>query len=395
MARTKKRAIYALVESTFSTDPDTDGSDYLSIPAYVVGDLKDELQLLVTDYQMGRDRSTTPQVGPDGASFDFETPYIGYGDALGAGEMSPAADWFDTLLLHFFGSTSVVAGVAISGTSATTVSGGTDVFNTGDVCSVWEAGYPSTAAERSFVQLVQNDTSPWTVAPGFPDAGPGAAGAVAYGSRMYRPDDDGGATLSFVYVEDDVQYTLTGCRITSFKIRGDAGKEVRCMFSVRVDTKAITTKASLPAALTEPARQPVRLAMSPVHLGTTNLGHVGSVEIDFTPNTATLDSTNGNANGRAGDELINVRPTVTINPPADSTRSHFTLKRVQTEGAVMIQLGRGQLTTGVLNSGAVCFPLGSAREVTLEDENGRLRNSVKIQADDAGASYGYCIVARF
>jgi hypothetical protein len=394
MARTRKKALYVVAEATFGTDPDADGSDYLPIPAQDLSDLKDDLELIETNYFTGRARSTTPIVGRDGASFTFKVPFQGYGTAAGNGAAPAAVDYLDTMLLHIFGSASTNNGVTVTATSSSSITGGTDVFNIGDVTMVYEAGYPSAVAQRSHAQLVTTNTSPWTVIPGFADAGPDA-GSVAFGSRSYRLDDDGGATLAFVYVEDDVQYTLLGCRVSSFKATAEAGQPIMLEFDVRCSTKAITTKASLVATLlTTPVAVPL-LVMSPVWFGTTNMGHVGKITLDWALETAVLDSTNGDAAGRGGDESIQAMPTITIDPPADSTRSHFTLKRTAAVDEVMVQFGRGQLSGGAINSGLVCFPAATARTVDIQDENGRLRNSVEFKADDAGATFAQAIFARF
>lgn len=401
MARNRKKALYALVEASYAAEPDADGSDYLPIPARVIGDLSDNLELIETNFFTGRDRTTTPMGGPDGASFDFETGFIGLATSAGNGQSPSAVDWFDTLLLHTFGAATSVNGVSITASTASTITGGVDVFNGGDVTMVHEAGYPA-AAERGHAALVQSATSPWTISPAFPDAAGPGVGSVAYGSRSYRLTDAGGASLAFVYVEDDVQYTLLGCRITSFKISAEAGKEIRCMWSVRSDSKAITTKASLATPLLTSTPRISKLALSPVFYGSTNMGHVGSIEVDFGVNASVLASVNGTVNGRGGDESINQRPTATIDPPADSSRSHFTLKRgAANEGPgagdeLMIQLGRGFFGgTTALGAGCVSFPNAAAREVTIKDDSGRLRNAVTFNADDNGAAYAQAVLARF
>lgn len=395
MARRQKAALYVLVESTFGTDPDTDGSDYLSVPCTNLSILKDQLALIETNYFTGRDRSTTPIVGADGASFDIEVPFIGLSTSAGNGASPPAADWFDTLLLNYFGSSSTVNGVSITATAAGTITGGTDVFNTGDVTMVQENNYPTATTERGFAELIQSNTSPWSIEPDFPDGAGGGAGGTAYGSRMYRFDDDGGATLAFVYVEDDVQYTLLGCRCTKLKIVGKAKDIYRCTFTVMCDSKTVTTKASLPVALTEPATEPVKALYAPIFFGSVNLGHIESVEIDFNEESGEVASTQG-LNGRGGMELLSPRPTITVNPPADATRTHLAYKRTAVEDELMVQLGRGFFAGGgALRAGCVSFPLATARDVETVDENNRLRQSVKFQADDAGALYGYCILARF
>lgn len=393
MARSKKRNLYVLVESAYSTEPSADGSLYLPVPCLELGDLSDDLELITTDYMTGRDRATRCIIGPDGAGFTFTTPGIGYATAGADGAAPAAVHWFDTLALHYFGNATTTSGEAITGTAATTISTtGVDPWNAHDLVPVYEAGYPSTAAQRSFWQYVTGQSGSFTydVVPGFADSGPGAGG-VGYAVRKYRPDDDGGATLSFVYVEDDIQYTLGGCRVLQFSGAGTAGREWRWSFTVRADSKSITTKASLPAALTAPTPSEIMLAYSPVYFGTTNLGDIGSVEVDFASTAAVLESVNGNANGRAGDELINVRPVVTVNPPRTSTTLGY--KRNATQDELLVQIGRGALSGGALNTMCVHFPAATAREFQVQDANGRIRTQLRFFAEDWGAAAPYCQLA--
>lgn len=382
MSRTRKRALFVDTETTYGSDPSANGSGYAAVPCFSIGDLTDGKEQLETAYHTGTVYDTAPETGKDGGSFDFETPVIGLETAAGDGTDASTVtdDWEDALLLHTYGNQTTTSGEGLlSVASATAVTLDADAYNVQNLFPVYEAGVPAAGA-RSQWNLVTVDPADnsYTIAPGFAENPTGAG--VAYGSKIYRPDDDGGDPLSFAYQDDELIYRCSGARVTSHSITWAAGQMLRSRWSVRFDNKTeeASTKTSLPTALAAPAITPLKGLLSPVWFNGT-LYATSRVEINFNLETSEEMSTAA-TNGRAGDELIKAQPTIVIEPLR--TDAILNLKRNVTKGRLLIQLGGGVLSGGVLNT--MCFHAEEAyvSDVSPADENGRTRQQVTLTVSE-------------
>lgn len=390
MARTRRKALWgALQTGGYDTDPSANGSGYTPWPCDVLPDLADKKEPLPTTYQTGDNWDTELEEGPDGWELSgVELPLIGLATAAGDGvdASTVTADWLNDILTHVLGATLATTpgeGVAsIGGATAMTLDG--DVLDLYDLVPVYEAGVPALPRTQWEIVTVDPADNSYTIAPGFADYGtvPPTGAAVVYGVKRYTFDDDGGVPMAFVYRDDGQDYTLLGGRCTSMQIRIPAGGgRVKLVTSWRGNTKTAESKASLPAAVVAPAITPIRGVRSPVWFNGTNYGSA-EITIDFGISAAEIQSTAG-SEGRAGDEHVFQAPMVTIRP--QYTNAINNLKRNVTKGRLLVQIGGGILSGGVLNTCAVHFDQAQAMVVTRTDDNGVARQEVQFKASNPGA----------
>lgn len=388
MASTKKKSLYLAAESTYGTDPSTNGSGYTPIPAMPVGEIVDELEQLATNYSTGRLHDTAPVVGPDGASLSFTVPLIGLSAEAGDGASPPADDWLDIILTHIFGAQTKLDGEGVAtGSTSTNLVLDTDEYGVGDLLP-YNLGTGVTQWVRVTADAADGS---YTVAPAMSPLAVDAG--VIYGSTRYRFTDGGGATLSAVLVDDTVgTYRLGGGRVTGFVISGGAGQMYSAEVTMRFDAAAedASAKTSLPAALTAPVVTPLKAMLSPVRFNGTAYPSA-STRLDFGIEATRVQATSG-TNGRSGDVVIRLSPMLTIVPlRTDAIRE---LRRLVTQGPVDIHFGAGVRSGGALNSMAATFGNAFVEQVSAQDDAGLARQSVTIKAIDAGAAGVHFQVAR-
>lgn len=394
--RTRKRTIYIATETGgYGVEPSADGSGYLWVPSQEVGDLADDLTPLETNWFTGRGLPTAEIPGPDGASFVATTPLIGL--ATAAGDTVDAStipdDWLDAMLLNALGAVQTTEGEGFgAGSAGADLVLDSDVYDIGDPIVAFEAGLPAAGARAQWGQVtVDGEDGTYTVTPAFA-ANPTDA-AFAYGCKVYREDIDGGAdSIAIVYIEDDVQYTLLGGKITSLTINAPINGIVRCAWGMRFDSKTVTTKASLPAAGDGPAITPIRSVLNPAFFAGTNLGHVAEINVELGLQATQIMSINGTPNGRASDELVGLSPAVSVNPLR--TTSDINLKRNGTRAPLQVQLGRGLFSGGVLNSVGILAAEAIATSVGPQDADGVQRNLISFGVRDGGATSRFIQVCR-
>jgi len=387
MARTRKKGVYIDTESTYGTDPSGDGSGYLWIPALELGELVNGKEQLETNYFTTRNWATKAIAGRDGWSFDVTVPLIGLATAAGDGTLAASVDWLDAILTHIFGATAATTGEGVDTSGTNTIDLDTaGQFDSQDPIPVFEASVPSATPRTQWVIATDDgDGGSPTIeqiatAPDWESAPTGAA--VAYGSKAYTFDDDGGASVAFAYVDDEITYELLGGRCTACSIVSEVGQIVRMSLSFAGDnlTEDTSGKSALPAAGSAPAISPVIGLKAPVYHGETKYP-TQSVEIDFGIAAAELQTTE-NVNGRSDWQLISANPTIKIKPLR--TNAILDLQRNVTSARLLVQLGSGVLSGGVLNTIMIHAEEATASEVTRIDDNGISRHEVTFQVSDAG-----------
>jgi hypothetical protein len=393
--RERKRQIHFMAEATYATDPDADGSSYLYCPAEGIT-YEEQTEILDTAYSTSRNFPTEAEVGAQGHTVSFSVPLIGLSAAVGNGTDASTItnDWLDVLLLSALGLQVTTEGESVTGSTTTSLTTADSNWATAqNLVPVHIASIPAAAPRTQWSQIQSSATGTTNLAPTL-QASPGN-GAVAYGTKQYRVDDDGGSSLALVLTDDALVYTFLGGRITSLRITGEHKRRAMMAVTIQFDRRSLDTgKTSLPsAALVAPT--PVKMFRSPVHHNNVRIP-TRMVEIDFGLAAAEVQDTES-TNGRAGYELVSIAPTVTIEPLRADT--YDLLKQNLTRGPVLVQLGAGVVANSILNSLAVFFARAEAREVTYTAQDGITRNRVVFTAVDriefsAGVASMFMTIAR-
>jgi hypothetical protein len=382
---TTKKVTLLIASETggYGVDPSANGSGYVA--ARVFGGttpmLKRTRPPLETDYATGRNAPTAHDVGPDGAELQFETPLMGFATSKTAGQAAPANDWQDILWDSAFGANTNYAGMAVTSSGNTELTTGTSTATTQDLLCVQDAAVNSTRAQW---RQATTSASPYTIDHAW-DANPTAT-AVAYGIKMWRLLDStgGGYSIAAYYVLDGTPYTLLGGRPTALKIIMAAGKQVRCQWTVKFDNCTQTSKASAPV-VSAWTGTPIVGDLASVEWGGTAYD-AKELELDFALQASDQESVQG-TNGRANIEVLGSAPVVTLSPLFAT--SWDTDYHAGTTRSVGIRFGSGVLTSGALNTCGFFAQLGQIIQAPeLQDDNARVRQSVRIAARDPGIFTG-------
>lgn len=393
--RSKARSLYLAVESSYQTDPSADGSGYTAIPAEGLGYPVDNLELLETDTATGTLNDTPPEPGRDGASIDFSIPMLGMltraGDGTDASTITD--DWLDMILEHIFGTqrTLVGDGVDVGSTASNLITDGDETYAVGDLLPVYSGGLAIRRAQWAHVDTV-NSASDYDVSPDFVTSLTTAY--VAYGSKNYRFSRGGGSTLAGVFVDDNIgTYENLGGRITSFTVAGEAGKRIMAQCSMRFSSKNedAAGKSALPAAAAAPATTTLKCISSPVWFNGVQYG-TKRAEVQWGLETAPVDDVGG-IEGRSGDEVIRLVPRVVIEPLR--TDAILELKRNQTTGPVMVQIGAGDASGSSLGGMCFAFDQGHVENHGDSDDQGHARNTITIKITNPRAGRIYAQASRF
>ena len=387
--RTRRKSLYLALEQdggsppapTPGVDPSADGSDYDYVPTEALAAPLDQKAPITTETSTGRPYPTESEEGPDGAALNgVRMPLVGLpsspGDQVNASTVPDT--WRDILFRHALGVQQTTQGRNVtSSTNGGLVLAG-DVLGVQDLVPVFEANVP---AGRPRVQwglvTAVNDPGDYGVAPNWV-ANPSSA-AVARGAKIYRDTDEGGPTLAAVVVDDTLRYRMLMGRCNSLRFTADHGKKAFMEAGFAFDSKVLDAgKTALPAAVrTTPT--PIKFSRSPVWFNGSRIS-TRSLEITLGVAAAALGGSAGD-NGRVGNELISIAPTIVIEPLRND--DYLEYKRAQTtKGRCLVQVGAGILTAGVLNSYCFHFELVEAREVTDVDDNGRVRHRIVFHAVD-------------
>lgn len=384
--RTRKRTLYVANEATYGTDPDADGSDYMQVPTLELGVIKDGAEQLATGYFVGRAHGmTAPVIGRDGWSLDFTVPLMGLATAAGDGTAgsSVAVDWLDSFLQHIFGTATSVTGegLATAGSATTCTLDAATPYANQDILPVYQAAVPAVARTQLNVVTAGGGTTSLTLAPGWSDYGtnPPTGAAQGYGYKLYQPSDEGGLSLAFVYADGTTNHTLLGGRCTACTIKMDSPGQIwKMAMTFSGDSRLTSGKGSMDV-VTAVTTTPLKGLLSPIWHGTTQYA-VSSIEIDLGIAAAEQGSTAA-ANGRAAFESMSMAPTIKCTPLY--TEAILNLKRNATKGRLLVQMGAGVLSSGVINCIGIAAEEAHASAVETTDDGGRVRQSVEFTVSDA------------
>lgn len=382
---------YALAESTFGSDPDSDGSSYL-VGSIIGNPLpSDEYQLAETNYATGRNRDTAAVPAVDLASIPLEMPMVGLSAAATDASPTPTAvDFVDTIVTSALGASATVVGDGLAaGGTTTTVVVDNDVRNVEDLILTQFA----TNSQWRNITAESGGPVTYTVTPAMSGA-PDAALDV-FGYRYWLQTDNGGPTFSYFSSVGGTGWRLSGCKPTSLKFILEAGKPGRISTTIRADSLTQDSgKSSLPAAslLTTPM---IIGKLGSVYWGTTSTP-ISKLEIDFRLNTVdVMDLTQ--TNGRGDIIVTRQKPRITIFP-ADST-ALSTDFRAGTERSLLIQMGNGLLSAARVNTWCFFAQTAQIKSNKIVSDGGYLRRQLVIDVTDAGirtgtTAYRYWTLAR-
>lgn len=394
MARTLFKAGWIAPQSALNTDPSTNGSGYLWVPAYSIGEVPSGTAQLTTDYFTGRDQGTLPVPGADGGAIEVVTPVIGLPTEAGDGVSSGAGadDWNDCINEnHVTDSPTEREGenVLSSGAAEITFDAAATNLVPGDLIAVYDAA--ALPGRTQWALLVSGTgAGPYVTAPAWEEE-PTAA-AIAYAARQYvwTTSTLGGSHQAWTLMDSNVDggnttyYRCLDGRLQSRSIVFDAGQRIEdrqtWMFDSIVEDRA--NKTNLPTPGVSPAVSPLVGLYSGVWFNGTAYA-TKRVSIDFNIEMNQVDATSG-PNGRAGFEILKCQPTITIEPEAtDALRD---LKRgMSTSGPLLVQLGAGVFGT-VLNTCAFHAASAYVMEAARTDDGGRARQTVTFKVCDPGST---------
>lgn len=353
-------------ESTFSTDADPDGSDYVLIPAEGMAWKPTHATIEREVQRAGLLQSIESQAGGKGGQLTLKVGLQGLSTVAASTVQGVIAPWLSRLLKACGYVEAATTGTTVAGAGSTTTS--VDVtLSTSLVAGtmVMIGGEARLVTARSVGNITV--TPPLTSAP--------ANGVVVYGSSTWYLDDAGTYTptyCSFALKRHNTEVTITGCAGTVMLEPVDAKGRAMLSFTFEADSWATTTsKSSVPATFTA---QTNLLAMaSPFWWGSTK---TAVARFGFDPGLALseMPSTQG-TQGRAGWAITGENARITATPyQADSTyRGDFA---TPTSRNTLLQIGA---TGGA--AFAVAFQVGQLVELPADADIGGLRgNDLVIRA---------------
>lgn len=327
-------SLYVEPESTFATDPDSDGSDYAYVPGardiVVSGALT---ELIARPLQTSTVTQVAGVPGAQGGQVSFKIDLPACTANAGAGVT--VNEWITTLLESCGFDETLGTGSTIS-TGATTTSlpvAETSGYSVGSAVGWVNA---SSVMEVAFVTAMSAASGAGTLTVAPPLSGSPANSAVIYACAKYIQSDKDPGTCAIHVKRDGFQYTLLGCRGT-VKIGGMSAKGVPTLdFSYQVDSYTTSSKASLPAAAL-PTWNPMVAKGGRVHFDTTAMPI--SV-LDFDPGfTMSVRPSISGANGRAGWAITDRKGGGKFSY-ADYLSTFGTNYAAGTEMALTFQIGR-------------------------------------------------------
>lgn len=246
---TKLGALWVKAESTFSTDPDTDGSSYLMVPAEGISVTlaKPPIEREVMRSGLGQSISSTP--GQKGGTVSFIVPLHGLATAAASAVAAVLDPWLQALLEACGLLVISGTGTAVTGSGSTTT-----VIDVTSAAGITAGTLVMIGGEVRLVTAVDTGATPdnITVTPAL-SAIPTAA-TVVYSSASAVIDNAGTyepTTAAFAWQHDGDEVTLLGCAGTVKIEPYDAGARPMLSFEFQVNTWANTTnKVSLPSSVT-------------------------------------------------------------------------------------------------------------------------------------------------
>jgi hypothetical protein len=340
MGVAKFQRVFACAESTFSTDPDSDGSDYTQGATYdaVFTPTQESIERNVQRSGLGLRIPNT--LGGKGGTLTFKLDVPGLTTAA-ASTVEAVMNTFLSLCLRKCGlAEGLGTGTTVTGSGSTTTS-----IDCTNAAGISETSLVMISGEVRVVTGVSSNTI--TVSPAL-SAIPSAA-TVVYSSASYVPSDADPGTAAFVVKGEDDEYTLLGCKGTVKLGAADARARPQFEFSFNVDNWSRTSKASLPAETSLVKPTPLTLRSSPFWWGATKYP-ISNVAFDPGFVVSPKPSTQG-TQGRAGWVVTDENSVLSVKPyMATAWSTDF---EALTERVATMQVG-----ASAAGAFAVVFPKG-------------------------------------
>jgi hypothetical protein len=392
--------LFVAPESTFATDPDADGSDYLFVPQMDAQFPSDTQRLEDPNYSYNVDVPSSLVPVQAGAELQLTVPAVGYAAASGDGAAAPTQDWLDKLLANAFGSVTSLGGEGV-GTGSTTSNAILDTplasLVAGHLLPVnfADAGHAAAYLNRMHWRFVNSvgGAPTYGVAPVWPEAP--ANGDVVYGSAQHIFNGAGSSLSAFARIGapgSTVGHLLVGGRWTSLKLSQNAGEMARFSGSLRFNGLTVGgSKASLPTIARMAVPPALGVRASVVFNGTTLA--CSSAEVDFGLVTEDVKSTEA-ANGRQAISAMRAWPKITISPLQDTATWHAALQ-AGTEGSLIVQFGAGTLGSGRVNTLAFGAQFAQVEKLGYQRDGQTLRHQVTLRVTNSiGTSSYFWVLAR-
>lgn len=382
----KLSRLYAALETTFGTDPDTDGSDYKFLKA--LPDMAFTPGIDVVERPgLINDLTRLPHVmGAKGGTLQFKLEVKGSGTP-GTG-LCVAAE-ADPILEALFGTVTRGTGSTISTGASTTALPMTSVAGFSKyMMVVVNCGATYGYVPRFIVGITGSTLTLDRALPATP-----ANGAAVHASTRYTRANSGHKSLAFVAYRGDIIYTFLGCKIDSAKVagitaRGTAILEVTCSVS---DWNQ-NAKASIPtplAAAINVVAAPVVKASCFSMVDEEKLAY--SLELDFAHQFEFVDSTCALGPGQpdsanAGLELVSAAPQGTAKVYYDNDFLANFAGGIEVAFAFASGAGAG-------NAWGFYIPKAQILQPNYEDHSGMVGHAFNFAVNDNGSDpeYAFCL----
>lgn len=387
----KLSALFAALETTFLTDPSSNGSGYSFVKA--LPDLAFHPMMDAVD-RPGQHNALTriPHVmGAKGGQLTLKHELKGSGTPAGTGVAAIAGEC-DILLQALFGTVTRGTGsLVVSAGSTTTVVNVTAASGAGfsKYMTAWfDCGATYGLVGRTVISIAADALTLDRALPAVP-----ANGANVYASSKYTRANTGHKSVAFVALRDTVQYTFLGCKIDSAKLAGISGRGTAILeWTFSVTDWSISAKASLPTIIPMPALSLVR---APVVKGSTfSVGAteelLQSLDLDFQHKFNYVDSTAGMGPANpdsvnSGIEIVDSEPTGTVK--AYYKGQHLTDYIAGTENALSYQSQSAvgvAPSTSIGNGFGLYIPKAQWMNPTNAEHNGIFGQDMSFKVDDNG-----------
>lgn len=366
----KIQGLWGMPETTFETDPDSDGSDYKFLK--VEGDVTFQpmADVLPRDGQTNDLTTQDHVIGAKSGTLSFTLDLKASGTPAGSATAAIDSE-AGPLLKAALGSQTLG-----TGTTVAAASGNGSVGTPMKVASAAGLSKYMAVEVNNEIRIIKSISGTDIVLNKALTSVPNN-GDIVYASAMYKKASDGHQTFAFVGKRNGIEYTFLGCKV-NVKIQNVQARGIASLvFDVQVSHWTETTKASLPTTVLSG----ITAVKPPVVKGgmlTIDGTEEVTASLDFDPaiRKEYIDSIAG-TNGRAGMEAVESNPVGNFHPYYSATR--FTTFLAGT--AVELAAAVGTRSNGF----ALMVPRAQYMVPTYENRNDMVGENIAFAARNNGS----------